>query len=117
MIQFTLPGDPPREKRHVIEILGEDYVVTGDFYRESGFVGMRRLLARKDPPTAVFAASDEMAVGAFPRTHLRRGSVVQSRRGLRSGSLLAATAKTARPPSGATRRGCLGRRWLGRGGK
>ncbi|RSD08383.1 LacI family DNA-binding transcriptional regulator [Amycolatopsis eburnea] len=43
----------------------EDYVVTGDFYRESGFVGMRRLLARKDPPTAVFAASDEMAVGAL----------------------------------------------------
>ncbi|MFI5586986.1 LacI family DNA-binding transcriptional regulator [Amycolatopsis sp. NPDC051758] len=43
----------------------EDFVVTGDFYRESGFVGMRRLLARKDPPTAVFAASDEMAVGAL----------------------------------------------------
>lgn len=43
----------------------EDYVVTGDYYRESGFVGMRRLLARKDPPTAVFAASDEMAVGAL----------------------------------------------------
>ncbi|WP_329049776.1 LacI family transcriptional regulator [Amycolatopsis sp. NBC_01488] len=42
-----------------------DFVVTGDFYRESGFVGMRRLLARKDPPTAVFAASDEMAVGAL----------------------------------------------------
>ena len=40
-------------------------MVTGDFYRESGFVGMRRLLARKDPPTAVFAASDEMAVGAL----------------------------------------------------
>ena len=48
-------GLPPRE----------DFVVTGDFYRESGFVGMRRLLARKDPPTAVFAASDEMAVGAL----------------------------------------------------
>jgi LacI family transcriptional regulator len=26
---------------------------------------MRRLLARKDPPTAVFAASDEMAIGAL----------------------------------------------------
>ncbi|WP_039910939.1 substrate-binding domain-containing protein, partial [Amycolatopsis vancoresmycina] len=43
----------------------ENLVVTGDFYRESGFVGLRRLLTRKDPPTAVFAASDEMAVGAL----------------------------------------------------
>jgi LacI family transcriptional regulator len=43
----------------------DDFVVTGDFYRESGFVGMRRLLARRDPPTAVFAASDEMAIGAL----------------------------------------------------
>lgn len=43
----------------------DDYVVSGDYYRESGFVGMRRLLARKEPPTAVFAASDEMAVGAL----------------------------------------------------
>ncbi|MBB4688762.1 LacI family DNA-binding transcriptional regulator [Amycolatopsis jiangsuensis] len=43
----------------------EDLVVTGDFYRESGFAEMRRLLARADPPTAVFAASDEMAVGAL----------------------------------------------------
>jgi LacI family transcriptional regulator len=45
--------------------VSEDLVIGGDFYRESGFVGMRRLLARKDPPTAVFAASDEMAVGAL----------------------------------------------------
>jgi len=43
----------------------DDYVVSGDYYRESGFVGTRRLLARKEPPTAVFAASDEMAVGAL----------------------------------------------------
>ncbi|GAB3562375.1 LacI family DNA-binding transcriptional regulator [Amycolatopsis endophytica] len=43
----------------------DDLMVTGDFYRESGFVRMRRLLARKEPPTAVFAASDEMAVGAL----------------------------------------------------
>jgi LacI family transcriptional regulator len=42
-----------------------EHVVTGDFYRASGLVGMRRLLALDEPPTAVFAASDEMAVGAL----------------------------------------------------
>lgn len=42
-----------------------DHVVAGDFYRPSGTVAMQRLLALDEPPTAVFAASDEMAVGAL----------------------------------------------------
>jgi LacI family transcriptional regulator len=42
-----------------------DYVVPGDFYRASGVAAMRRLLAVRQPPTAVFAASDEMAIGAL----------------------------------------------------
>jgi LacI family transcriptional regulator len=42
-----------------------DHVVPGDFYRASGMDAMRRLLALDEPPTAVFAASDEMAVGAL----------------------------------------------------
>jgi LacI family transcriptional regulator len=41
------------------------YEEQGDFYMESGEAAMRRLLALPEPPTAVFAASDMMAVGAI----------------------------------------------------
>jgi LacI family transcriptional regulator, galactose operon repressor len=41
-----------------------EYEQAGDFYRESGQVAMRALLALPEPPTAVFAAADMMAVGA-----------------------------------------------------
>ncbi|WP_412075652.1 LacI family DNA-binding transcriptional regulator [Streptomyces xanthophaeus] len=37
----------------------------GDFYYTTGFSGMRNLLALADPPTAVFASSDLMALGAY----------------------------------------------------
>lgn len=40
-------------------------VAHGDFSRESGFRLARRLLGQKPRPTAVFAASDEMAVGTL----------------------------------------------------
>ena len=43
----------------------DEYVVSGDFYRASGNAATQRLLALDEPPTAVFAASDEMAVGAL----------------------------------------------------
>ncbi len=43
----------------------DEYVQEGDFYVESGYEGMRALLALQEPPTAVFAASDLMAVGAM----------------------------------------------------
>jgi LacI family transcriptional regulator len=43
----------------------DDYVQEGDFYVESGYDAMRALLALPKPPTAVFAASDLMAVGAL----------------------------------------------------
>jgi LacI family transcriptional regulator len=39
--------------------------VEGDFYSDSGGAAMRRLLELRDRPTAVFVASDEMAVGAI----------------------------------------------------
>jgi LacI family transcriptional regulator len=42
-----------------------EYEAPGDFYVESGEAGMRRLLALPEPPTAVVAASDMMAVGAI----------------------------------------------------
>ena len=41
------------------------YEQPGDFYAESGEAAMRALLALPEPPTAVFAASDLMAVGAI----------------------------------------------------
>jgi LacI family transcriptional regulator len=42
-----------------------DYEQAGDFYRESGEHSMQALLALPEPPTAVFVASDMMAVGAL----------------------------------------------------
>lgn len=41
------------------------YLQEGDFFRESGYACMKSLLTLKKPPTAVFAAGDEMAVGAL----------------------------------------------------
>jgi LacI family transcriptional regulator len=43
----------------------DDYIEEGDFFLESGYERMQSLLALKNPPTAVFAAGDEMAVGAM----------------------------------------------------
>ena len=42
-----------------------DLIQPGDFYHESGFAGGARLLALDDPPTAIFAASDQMALGVY----------------------------------------------------
>jgi LacI family transcriptional regulator len=42
-----------------------EYERIGDFYTESGERATRALLALPDPPTAVFAAADLMAVGAM----------------------------------------------------
>lgn len=41
------------------------YLERGDFFHASGLEAMKRLLALEEPPTAVFAASDEMAIGAL----------------------------------------------------
>ncbi|CAL9332301.1 LacI family DNA-binding transcriptional regulator [Streptomyces sp. enrichment culture] len=46
--------------------------VPGDFYHESGFRGAGRLLDLDEPPTAIFAASDQMALGAIEALR-RRG--------------------------------------------
>jgi LacI family transcriptional regulator, galactose operon repressor len=42
-----------------------EYEQVGDWYTESGEEAMRALLALPEPPTAVFAAADLMAVGAM----------------------------------------------------
>lgn len=51
------------EKRTVP--ISEECVKAGDFRRESGFEAMRELLNLKEPPTAVFAANNLMALGAL----------------------------------------------------
>jgi len=43
----------------------EEWVATGDFHPESGFRGACALLSLPEPPTAIFASSDEMAFGAY----------------------------------------------------
>ncbi|MGX5359939.1 LacI family DNA-binding transcriptional regulator [Kocuria sp. KH4] len=48
------------------ELPREPRLVAGDgFSYEAGFAAARQLLALDDPPTALFAASDEAALGAF----------------------------------------------------
>lgn len=44
----------------------------GDFYHESGFAGGTALLSLANPPTAVFASSDQMAFGTYEAAR-RRG--------------------------------------------
>jgi LacI family transcriptional regulator len=42
-----------------------EYVAQGDFFLPSGYECMRGLLALAEPPTALFVAGDEMAIGAL----------------------------------------------------
>ena len=50
----------------------EEYVVEGDFYGPSGYAAARRLLSLPEPPTAIFAASDLMALGVLQAARERR---------------------------------------------
>jgi LacI family transcriptional regulator len=43
----------------------EDWIQFGDFHEKSGYEAMKRILAHKPYPKAVFAASDMMALGAM----------------------------------------------------
>ena len=52
-----------------------DYITEGDWTREGGYAAMTRLLALPEPPTAVFVASDTMALGAI-RAVTESGRVV-----------------------------------------
>ena len=40
-------------------------IAPGDFYHESGFTSGTQLLGLPDPPTAIFASSDQMALGVY----------------------------------------------------
>lgn len=59
--------------RAALEEAGLDYqaIVQGDFQHRSGFEGAAELLDRPDRPTAIFAASDTMALGAYEACRLR----------------------------------------------
>ncbi len=48
--------------------VAETLIVKGDFQYESGYQAAQRLLALDDPPTAIFACNDLMAVGAISLT-------------------------------------------------
>ena len=47
----------------------ETWVEFADFSVESGYLAMRKILARKCRPTALFAANDTIAVGAISALH------------------------------------------------
>ena len=44
---------------------GEDYFLEGDFLKESGYQGGKRFLRIEEPPTAIFATNDYMALGTY----------------------------------------------------
>jgi LacI family transcriptional regulator len=48
-----------------------ELVAPGDFSHESGFKGAAALLALRRPPTAIFASSDQMALGAYEAVRQR----------------------------------------------
>ncbi|GLY97906.1 LacI family DNA-binding transcriptional regulator [Actinoplanes sp. NBRC 103695] len=59
--------------RAALEEAGLTYqaIVQGDFLHRSGFDGATELLDLPEPPTAIFAASDTMALGAYEACRLR----------------------------------------------
>lgn len=42
-----------------------ELIASGDYTTETGVSGARQLLARDQPPTAIFASNDQMAMGVF----------------------------------------------------
>jgi LacI family transcriptional regulator len=68
--QETKPGaDRLLGYRAEMQVLGlelrPEYEQAGDFYSEGGEAALRALLALPEPPTAVFAAADMMAIGSM----------------------------------------------------
>ena len=45
--------------------VSDELIREGNFYHESGYTGGKSLLALKHPPTAIFASSDQMALGVY----------------------------------------------------
>jgi LacI family transcriptional regulator len=55
----------------------EQLIVPGDFQCQGGYDAMRALLALNDPPTAVFACNDMMAMGAICASSQKRLRIPQ----------------------------------------
>jgi LacI family transcriptional regulator len=55
--------------RQALEVYGiekkDKYFLEGDFLRESGYRGGKQFLRMAEPPTAIFAANDYMAMGVY----------------------------------------------------
>lgn len=49
----------------------DELIREGNFYHESGFTGGKALLELKNPPTAIFASSDQMALGVYEAVRQR----------------------------------------------
>jgi LacI family transcriptional regulator len=65
--------DGYRAALQAAELPADDRLIyPGNFYHEAGFAGGTTLLALADPPTAVFASSDQMALGVYEAVR-RRG--------------------------------------------
>ncbi|MFW5894946.1 MAG: LacI family DNA-binding transcriptional regulator [Bacillota bacterium] len=48
----------------------DDYFADGQYFsKEEGYEAMKKLIALKDPPTAIFCASDLLAIGAMEAIH------------------------------------------------
>jgi LacI family transcriptional regulator len=66
-------GDRAKGYRKALDDHGLPYepgrVVTGDFSEASGYAAMLQLLRQAPAPDAVFAANDEMAIGALAAAH------------------------------------------------
>jgi LacI family transcriptional regulator len=51
--------------REAVLSVEEELIMRGDFQYESGYQAARQLLSMDDPPTAIFACNDLMAIGAI----------------------------------------------------
>lgn len=59
-----LAGFETTLKQHGIEVT-KDSIYYGDFTESSGYEGIKHLLSRSNPPTAVFVSNDTMAIGTY----------------------------------------------------
>ncbi len=68
-IEYSTFASKQEGYQHALEDEGikiqNDYIVSEVPYEAGGFAGMKRLLALEKPPTAVFSASDQIAVGGI----------------------------------------------------
>lgn len=62
--QFKYDGYMRALKEHGVEV-NEDYIVSSGYSYEAGIKGVNKLLEMEERPTAVFAASDEIALGVI----------------------------------------------------